>query len=159
VDVAATKFKVFIDIVTTLFSVNLVGQIGISLHVVTNIFAILISTLAFLADDGLFELEAARKACLSQLEKHQADTLAVPGLQLVGVHVHIDAKVLQFNDNVLTGSDGVIVLVPSGNLVLVDGKQPRDETDEVDELLRGLAGGSCEVGLRNWFETPVQNGS
>ena len=133
-DVATTKFEVFIDIVATLISVNLVGQIGVSLHVVTNFFAILINTLVLLADDGLFELEAARKASLSQLEEHQADTVAVAGLQLVGVHVHIDAKVLQLNDNVLTGSNRVVVFVPSSNLVLIDGKQPRHQTDEVDEL-------------------------
>ena len=77
-------------------------------------------------------------------------------LQLVRAHIDFNAQVLELGDNVLRCSHGVIVLVPASDLVLVDGQQPRDQTDEVNELLRGLRGSCSEVGLRDRFESPIE---
>jgi len=78
--ITATIIEIFIDIVSTLLSVNLVGQIGFTLHVITPFFSLIISTLVILADDGLLVLEKPCKTSLCQLEENQTDTLTVASL-------------------------------------------------------------------------------
>ena len=56
-------------------------------------------------------------------------------LELVGVDIDFEAKILELDNDVLTSSHRVIILVPASNLVLIDSQKPGDKTDEVDELL------------------------
>jgi len=95
--------------------------------------------LTFIANDRGLELEAAGKASFGQFQEDECDALTVTRLKLVRVDVDLEAEVLELDDDVLTGSHRVVVLVPSSDLVLVDGKQPRNKGDEVDELLGSLA--------------------
>ena len=137
--VAAAKVKILIDIVTALLSVDLVCHVGVALHIVIVVIGIIFTTLAFVPDDWGLELESTSKTGLSELEQYEADTLTIARLQLVGVHIDIKSQVLEFNDHILTGGHRVVILVPTGDLVLVKSEQPRDKRDEIDELLRGFA--------------------
>jgi hypothetical protein len=78
--VAATKVKIFIDIIATLLSMNLICQIGFTFHVVAPFFSLIITPLVILADDGLLVLKEACKASLSQLEEHHTDTFTITSL-------------------------------------------------------------------------------
>jgi len=80
VHVTATIIEIFINIVSTLLSVDLVGQIGFTFHVVTPFFSLIITTLVILADNGLLVLEEPCKTSLCQLEENQTDTLTVASL-------------------------------------------------------------------------------
>ena len=137
-DVAATEVQILINVVSTVLSMDLVGQISIAFHIIAAFLGIFFATLALFANNRFLELEAARKADLGQLEEHEGDALAISALQLVRVHVNLDVKVLQLDQHVLAGRHGVIILVPTSDLVLVHSEQPRDKRDEVDELLGGL---------------------
>ena len=138
-DVAAAKVQVFVDVITTLLSMDLVGHIGITLHIISVIVSFVIATLTFITDDRGLELEAAGKASFGQFQENQCDALTVAGLQLVRVHVDLEAEVLKLDDDVLRCSHRVVILVPASDLVLVNGEQPGDKGDEVDELLGSLA--------------------
>lgn len=43
--------------------------------------------------------------------------------------------------DVLRGSHRIIILGPSTNLMIIDRKQPRNEGDEINELIRALVAG------------------
>ena len=93
-DVAATEVQILINVVSTVLSMDLVGQISIAFHIIAAFLGIFFATLALFANNRLLELEAARQADFGQLEEHEGDALAVPALELVRVHIHLDVKVL-----------------------------------------------------------------
>mmetsp|Transcript_33235 Transcript_33235/g.50955 ORF Transcript_33235/g.50955 Transcript_33235/m.50955 type:complete len:301 (+) Transcript_33235:361-1263(+) len=113
-----------------------ISDISSALELVVVEIVVIVGVMAsIVANDWFFELEFIFETDVAQGVEHSADSLAVAGLQLVGRHVELDAQFVELEDDALTGGHGVAVLVPSGNLVIVDREQPRDERDEVDELL------------------------
>ena len=67
-NVAATEVKVLIDVISALLSMDLVSQVGITLHIVVRIVSIVVGSGSILADNGLLELESPCKSSLGQLE-------------------------------------------------------------------------------------------
>ena len=123
-DVTATKVQVFVNIIIAILSVHFIGKICITLHIITTVLGIIVALSTLFANDRLFELEAARKTCLSELQQDEGNALAIASLELVGADVHLDPQVLQLNQDVLARRDRIIILVPSTDLMLVDGKEP-----------------------------------
>ena len=120
-NVAATEVKIFIDIIAALLRMNLICHVSITFHIVIVVISIVLASLSLVSKFWSFELESAGQTGLRQLEKNKCDTLAVACLQLIRVDVDIDAQVLQLDDDVLTCGHGVVILVPPGDLMLVDG--------------------------------------
>ena len=56
-DVSTAKVEIFIDIVTALFGMNFVGKVSISLHIVTVVISIILTTSTFVANHWRLELE------------------------------------------------------------------------------------------------------
>ena len=100
---------------------NLICHVSITFHVVIVVIGIVLASLSLVSDDWSFELESAGQTSFRQLEKNESDALAVARLQLVRVDVDIDAQVLQLDDDVLTCGHRIVILVPPGDLMLVDG--------------------------------------
>ena len=120
-NIAATEVEVFVDIITAFLRMNLICHVSITFHVVIVVIGIVLASLSLVSDDWSFELESAGQTSFRQLEKNESDALAVARLQLVRVDVDIDAQVLQLDDDVLTCGHRVVILVPAGDLMLVDG--------------------------------------
>ena len=123
-DVATAEVQVLVDVVAALVRVDLVCEVCVALHIVATVVGFVVAALAFIANNRLFELETPSQASLSQLEEDEADTLAITSFEFVRVDIDFEAKILELDNDVLTSSHGVIILVPASDLVLVDCQKP-----------------------------------
>lgn len=152
-----SKLKVVIDsigIVT--FLVHHVGNVCVSFEIesifisfiVTESASIVLALLQVVPSESELVLETHLTKC----EEHGTDTLSVSLLELIWRHVQIDAQLLQLKDDILTRRHGIVVLAPTSNLVVVQEQQPRDDRDEVDELLTRVRMRLSKVGRADWLE-------
>jgi len=76
-DVAATKIKVFVNIVSTLLSMNLVGHVSVTFHVIVVIISFIFTSLTFVSNHWCLKLEPTGKTSFGQLEKYKTDTISI----------------------------------------------------------------------------------
>ena len=158
VRVVATELFLLDHVVVTLVGVDHVGQISTAVQVVTvHVLGVLLHVSSLLGlHDKLLEAELVLKRHLREFKEHLADSLAESSLDLARRDIQLNFQLLQLKNNVLTSSLGVVVLVPVSDLVVVDGQQPADQTDEVQELLTCILGWECEVGASTGLKSPTQ---
>ena len=60
---------------------------------------------------------------------------------------------MELKDDVLRGGHWIVVLAPSGNLMVVQKQQPRNKRNEVDELLTWVGVRLREVAFAKRFES------
>jgi hypothetical protein len=123
-----TEFSEVLDVIVGLIpSVHHICNIGIALHVIVHVIAIIIhitTTAPILLDDSLLELELIVQYHLTQPLNESAHALTMPGLKLAGRHVQFNTHFLKLQNHVLRGCCGVIVLVPPGYLLSSLLKEP-----------------------------------
>ena len=119
--VVSSEFHLFVDHVIIVFvGMDDVGQIGATVKVVAiDVIWVVVPSRVLRTDDRFFESKLVLDRNLRQFEQQLTDALPVASLDLRRSQVHIDAQLLQLQQNVLTGSLGVIVLAPVLHLVVV----------------------------------------
>jgi hypothetical protein len=125
----ACKVHVFVNvrICIVVLSVSVhVCEVSVPLEVISKVIVItsVAKALSVFLDNGLSEFEPVLDADLSERSENDADSFSKATLQFVGTDVKFNSKFLEFKNNVLRGSHGVIIFVPATDLVVVDRKQP-----------------------------------
>lgn len=158
VRVVATELFLLDHVVVALVGVDHVGQISPTVQVVTvYVLGVLLHVSSLLGlHDKLLEAELVLKRHLREFKEHLADSLAESSLDLAGRDIQFNFQLLQLENDVLTCCLGVVVLVPVSDLVVVDGQQPADQADEVQELLTRILGRQCKVGASTGLKSPTQ---
>ena len=145
--VVSSEFKLLVNhiVILILIGVDNVGQVGAAVEVTIVLIRLVIDGRILRTDHGFFESKLVLERDLRQFKQQLTNTLTPAGLDLRGGDVNLYAELLQLEQDVLTGSLGVIILTPVLHLVVVQGEEPGNERDEIEELFGGVGGGDRKI--------------
>lgn len=154
--IASTQINIFINVFIRVLPVDDISEISTAIHLISvQILSIIICSMAFLLYDAFSEFEFVFYTGLGESQQYFAHFFTATRLQFSWLQIELKSDVLHLNKNVLACCHWVIVLVPALNLMVINWKQPRYQTNKKDKLFGCVLSWNSKESSWNWFKTPT----